>query len=214
MKSLARNYFWWPSIDKDIEDLGKRCEQCIQSRPESGNVPISPWELCSRPLERVHIDNLFLKNMNFLIITDNYSKWVEVYLVSSLTTKETIEKLEDRFGRFGNCDVPVSDNGRLFAAAEFQEFCKEKGIRHLTSAPYSPCSNGAAENAVKTFKYALKKMLNTSMMNHYLQMYRATPHCTTNEAPFKLMFGREMRTEFDTLRKDNVVRHAVKTVGG
>ncbi|XP_062704675.1 uncharacterized protein K02A2.6-like [Aedes albopictus] len=220
MKSLARNYFWWPNIDKDIEDLGKRCEQCIQFRPESGNVPISPWKLCSRPFERVHIDHLFLKNKNFLIITDSYSKWVEVYLVSSLTTKETIEKLEDCFGRFGNCDVLVSDNGRSFTAAEFQEFCKEKGIRHLTSAPYSPCSNGAAENAVKTFKYALKKMLTdsnsrgkslSSMMNHYLQMYRATPHCTTNETPFKLMFGREMRTRFDTLRKDNVVKHAVKT---
>nr|XP_029732739.1 uncharacterized protein K02A2.6-like [Aedes albopictus] len=162
MKSLARNYFWWPNIDKDIEDLGKRCEQCIQFRPESGNVPISPWKLCSRPFERVHIDHLFLKNKNFLILTDSYSKWVEVYLVSSLTTKETIEKLEDCFGRFGNCDVLVSDNGRSFTAAEFQEFCKEKGIRHLTSAPYSPCSNGAAENAVKTFKYALKKMLTDS----------------------------------------------------
>lgn len=148
-----------------------------------------------------------------------WDTWVEAYLVSTLSTKETIEKLEDCFGRFGNCDVSVSANGRSFTAADFQEFCKDKGIRHLTSAPYSPCSNGAAEKAVKTLKNVLKKMLAesssrgkslASTMNRYLQIYRATPHCTTNEIPFKLMFGREMRTRFDSLRKDNFVQQTVK----
>lgn len=51
----------------------------------------------------------------------------------------------------------------------------------------------------------------SSLMTHHLQMYRATPHCTTNETPFKLMFGREMRTRFDALRKDNNRKQTVKT---
>lgn len=66
----------------------------------------------------------------------------------------------------------------------------------------------------------MKKMLADSgnrgkslatLMNHHLQMYRATPHCTTNETPFKLMFGREMKTRFDVLRKQTNVQHFEKT---
>jgi len=26
MKTLARTYFWWPVLDKDIENIGKSCK--------------------------------------------------------------------------------------------------------------------------------------------------------------------------------------------
>lgn len=29
MKSQARSYFWWPSLDFDIETLAKNCAVCI-----------------------------------------------------------------------------------------------------------------------------------------------------------------------------------------
>lgn len=81
----------------------------------------------------------------------------------------------------------------------------------MRTAPYSPCSNGAAENAVKTVKNALKKLSSDPafqrksvalQLSSYLEMYRATKHATTGESPFKLMFGREMRIRFDKLKAD------------
>ena len=28
MKAIARSYFWWNGLDKDIENLGKSCQTC------------------------------------------------------------------------------------------------------------------------------------------------------------------------------------------
>lgn len=39
MKSFARSYLWWPSIDKDIEHLAASCSLCLLERSNChGNV--------------------------------------------------------------------------------------------------------------------------------------------------------------------------------
>nr|XP_029719404.1 uncharacterized protein K02A2.6-like [Aedes albopictus] len=142
-------------------------------------------------------------------MVDSHSKWIEVLPVRTLTSKETVEKISEFIGRFGSIGTLVSDNGTAFSSEEFQDFCSSRGIKHLRTAPYSPCSNGAAENAVKTAKNALKKLSSdpafqrksvSLQLSAYLEMYRATKHATTDESPFKLMFGREMRIRFYKLK--------------
>jgi len=41
MKSLARSYFWWPNIDKDIELIAKSCDICIMHKPEPLKVVLT-----------------------------------------------------------------------------------------------------------------------------------------------------------------------------
>lgn len=92
------------------------------------------------------------------MLIDSYSKWIEAFPVRTLTSKETIEKLCEYISRFGSIVTLVSDNGTAITSEEFQDFCTSRGIKQLRTAPYSPCSNGATENAVKTVKTALKKL--------------------------------------------------------
>ncbi|KAK3508286.1 hypothetical protein QTP70_019513, partial [Hemibagrus guttatus] len=49
----------------------------------------------------------------------------------------------------------ISDNGAAFTSAKFQKFARLNGIRHITTAPYHPSSNGQAECMVQTTKEAL-----------------------------------------------------------
>ena len=43
VKTLARNYVWWPKIDKDIEQMIKCCAGCQQNRNMPPEAPIHPW---------------------------------------------------------------------------------------------------------------------------------------------------------------------------
>ena len=49
--------------------------------------------------------------MNFLIVVDAYSKWLEVTPMGSMTSLKTIEVLRSLFARYGIPEEVVSDNG-------------------------------------------------------------------------------------------------------
>ena len=51
----------------------------------------------------------------------------------------------------------VTDNVSGFVSSEFEQFLKSNGIKHTTSAPYHPASNGLAKRAVQIVKKGLKK---------------------------------------------------------
>lgn len=134
--------------------------------------------------------------------------------MTAITSAATIEKLRECFARFGLPETIVSDNGGQLTSAEFKNFCSKNGIKHLTSAPYQPQSNGAAENAVKSFKIGMSKAFadpkNTNasletLTSRYLFNYRSSVHSTTLETPFKLMFGREMKTHFDQINPKKLI---------
>ncbi len=54
--------------------------------------------------------------------------------------------------------VLVCDNGPQFPSYEFEMFMFTNGIKHKTSAPFKPSSNGQAERYVYTLKQALHAM--------------------------------------------------------
>ncbi|KAK2575241.1 hypothetical protein KPH14_012756 [Odynerus spinipes] len=215
MKSMARQYFWWPGLDKDIEEFGKRCLTCRSSANLPEKAALVKFKEAERPFERVHIDFLGpFKGKVYLIIVDAYSKWPEIVeMAGGADTNNTIEKLRECFARFGLPKVLFSDNGRQFISQEFQIFCEKNGIKHKTSAPYHPATNGLAERAVGSFKRGLEKALKddrnksvtlTTMINRYLFAYRNAPHESTGETPAQRMFGRRLRTRFDLLNKPKV----------
>ena len=143
----------------------------------------------------------------FLVVADAHSKWPEVIPMSSTTTSKTIEVQRDLFARFGIPEQIVSDNGPQFVSEEFQAFIKSNGIRHITSAPYHPATNGLAERLVQTFKQALRAMFQSSKpvkekLAKFLIAYRNSPHSTTGESPAQLLLGRPLRTRLDLVKPD------------
>ena len=210
MKSLARSTVWWPGIDKDIEKKVKSCQQCQYNQKSLAAVPMHPWEWPKRPWSRIHVDHAGpFQNKIFLIVIDAHSKWLEVIVVPSTSSSNTIRALRTLFATHGLPEVVVSDNGTAFTSSEFQEFMKKNGIQHLRSAPYHPSSNGLAERGVQIFKEGLKKMTDGDMetrLARLLYHYRITPHSTTGVSPAELLMGRKLRCHLDLLQPDTSSR--------
>ena len=206
MKALARSYFWWSGLDKDIEDLGKSCTACqaIKSNPTA--APLHPWVWPDTPWTRIHVDYAGpFRGKMFLVVVDAHSKWPEVIMMTSSTAQQTIEALRSLFSRYGLPEQLVSDNGTQFTSAEFTHFLKANRIKHIRSAPYHPSSNGLAERFVRTFKRSLKASEGDSKsLQHrlveFLFNYRSTAHATTNVSPSELFLKRQLRTRFDLLK--------------
>jgi len=220
MKAVARQYFWWPKIDKEIEEYVKDCEACKAATNNPSKSPLIKFQEAEFPFDKIHIDFAGpFKGKTYLILIDAFTKWPEVFEMSSTNTDCTIERLKECFARFGLPRMIFSDNGRQFVSEEFENFCKNNGIIHRTSAPYHPSTNGLAENAVGCFKRSLLRALadkrnallnTTTLINRYLASYRNAPHTTVGESPAKLMFGREIRTRLSLLTKSERDKARIK----
>lgn len=181
------------------------CSDCQHYLPNPETAPVHPWEWTNSPWERIHVDFAGpFKGRMYFIVVDSHSKWPEVVPMSSTTSTATVNVLRDIFSRLGLPKTLVSDNGPQFIADEFKGFLRQNGVKHVTSSPYHPRTNGLAERFVRSFKTAMKKhnKITNKEINSFLMTYRITPHATTGETPAKLLIGRNLRTRLDLLKPD------------
>ena len=132
MKSLAKNYVWWPGMDEDIENIAKACGSCQSHRNAPPPAPLHPWTWPTKPWQRIHIDfaGPFLSK-SYLVVVDAHSKWPEIFDMSTTSATQTIATLCQLFS-------VVSENSPQFISEEFADFMKKNGIKHIQCAPYHP----------------------------------------------------------------------------
>lgn len=206
MKAVARSHVWWPALDGDITAAVEACHTCQEHQRAPRAAPVRPWPFPERPWSRLHVDFAGpLRNTYLFIAVDAYSKWIEVFPVTSCSTSVTVDCLRKMFAIQGLPDIVVSDNGPAFVSEEFKTFLRKNGIRQVLVPPYHPASNGAAERAVQTIKQKLKKAgsgdLHTQIARLLLS-YRTTPHEVTGCSPAELLMGRKLKTALGLLRPD------------
>ena len=127
----------------------------MQSMPKSAPLPLWPW--ATEPWQRVHVDFAEVRGQSFFLAVDSHSKLLEVIPMSTTVAEATISGLRLLFLRFGLPVQIVSDNGPQFTSHKFKVFLEKNGIKHTSSPPYHPASNGLAERHVQTFKHMFKK---------------------------------------------------------
>jgi len=134
-------------------------------------TPSPRVERTTEPLGLIHIDLCDLKYVQtrcgkkyFVTFIDDCTRYCYVYLLHSkdealLKFKEFTLEVENQLQR--TIKIVRSDRGGEYNEL-FNAFCREKGIIHQTIAPYSPESNGVAEQKNRTMKEMMNALLHES----------------------------------------------------
>ena len=43
MKEIARSYFWWNGLDRNIKELANSCDSCQAVKSSPAVAPLRPW---------------------------------------------------------------------------------------------------------------------------------------------------------------------------
>uniref|UniRef100_A0A8D8WCP2 RNA-directed DNA polymerase n=1 Tax=Cacopsylla melanoneura TaxID=428564 RepID=A0A8D8WCP2_9HEMI len=204
MKQLARKYCYWPKIDQDIEHLVRSCQACTLNQKSPAKAPTHHWEEPKENFSRIHIDYAGPKDGKFyLVLVDAKSKWPEIKMLNKAPdTTVTIKLLEEIFSFHGYPEFMVSDNATIFKSDVFKNYCKNRGIFQIFSAPGHPATNGLAERYVQILKSKLNKMtadLPVERLQQILQLFRATP-LSCGKTPAELYLHRNIRIRLDAIK--------------
>ena len=155
----AQDRVFWPAMQHDVRKTVLTCQVCAEFQPNNPSMPMQSHEIPDRPWSRVATDLFSLKSMDYIVLVDYYSDYIEVSPLTDTTLSSIIKFLKVQFSRHGIPDVLVSNNGPQYISREFAQFANEWEFRHVSSSPHHEKANGKAESAVKIAKNLFKKAL-------------------------------------------------------
>ena len=100
------------------------------------------------------------------------------------------------FANEGYLKEIISDNGSPFNSQEFAEFLSSHGVRHTSSSPHYPQSNGFIEHQIQTVKNLLYKAVDagTRSFQEVLSELRSTKIGNGLPSPAETLHGRSLIT--------------------
>ena len=132
-------------------------------------------------------------------MVDYTTKYFECNLLRETTSASAITSMKSVFSRHGIPRVLMTDTEPQFVSRDLRKFTSAWEIRHVTSSPLYPQSNGMVERTVQTVKNLLKKAKENGD-DPYLAIlnFRTTPK-QLERSPAQLLMGRKLRTLLPTV---------------
>ena len=130
---------------------------------------------------------------SYVLICDYFSKFPFLYRAKT-SFWSLRDHIIDLFSIEGYPDEIVSDKGPPFQSKEFAKFLSGLGIKHTTSSPGYPHSNGFIERHIQTVKNMLSKSSNTGSFQEVLADLRTTRIGTGLPSPAEILHGRNLMT--------------------
>jgi hypothetical protein len=192
---LAKSLYYWPGMWNDIRQVISQCTVCAKfgsSQQDNPRTTPPPSTYMGAPMKQIGLDLFDFGGKQYLACVDQWSGYLLVHRLSTLTASAIVKILSTWFNAFGWPQSIRSDGGPQFLG-DFKRFCRDNEISHEQSAPYNPKSNGLAESGVKAAKKLLSKAKETnSDFERLLYEYRNVPRAHGFSSA-QLMFGRAQR---------------------
>ena len=200
--------FYWFGVRTDVNLYVQMCDICtsVKGRPHRPpRAPLGEMQT-GAPLDRLSTDIMGplptsnRGNKYVLVVTDHFTRWVEIFAVPDQTAVTCAEKILDEvIARFGCPHDMHSDQGRNYVSQIFVDLCRMLEIRKTRSSPYNPRCNGQVERFNRTLIRMIKAYMKGQQRDWDKHLgclagaYRASVHETTGFTPNLLMLGREVR---------------------
>ena len=139
------------------------------------------------------MDYLNFDGKSYVLICDYFSKFPFLYRAKT-SFWSLRDRLIDLFSIEGFPDEIVSDNRPLFQSKEFAKFLSGLSIKHTTSSPGYPHSNGFIERHIQMVKNMLSKSSNTWSFQEVLADLRTTLIGTGLPSPAEILHRRNLTT--------------------
>ncbi|MCP4988050.1 MAG: DDE-type integrase/transposase/recombinase, partial [Colwellia sp.] len=212
-----RQYFYWPNQEISISEANKQCDACqhTNARTDPRSGARKPW-ISTDTFEDVSCDLIgpmpITDNGNryALTIMDRFSKYGVVVTLQDIRATTIVKAiLEHWIYVYGAPKRILSDNGTQFASIIWKLVMKTIKTKILFTTACNPEANGMIERFHDFIKKKLsirafeKKLDYWSKDNWDIYIacivysYNATVHTATGHAPFKILFGKNVRLALD-----------------
>ena len=202
---LVQTHFYWPDIDKTVQEICRGCRECQYQQPNTDpQVVLKRVQQATRPNEVVSWDIVgpyppaFDGERYLLTLQCEYSKFT---LAFPLRTKQP-EGLLRAFitgwvAPFGAPKFLRSDEGTDTDSALAQYVCHSLNITKITTPIYSPQAN-PIERWHRTLNQALRTALTQADKRYWATIapmiamqYNQSVHTVTKLKPAELFLGRD-----------------------
>ena len=202
----ASEYLWWPFMNRQIIETCEKCRECTlfgkNHKPASTYNTAESLPVLSGPNQELQLDfagpiidekgsKIFL-----LVAIDRFSKFPSV-LISKTTGAKNVTKFLDSYIRVHGLPRSIrTDHGSGFNNHLVQEFCSNRGIKHILSPVGDHRGSGLVEQSIQTIKIKLgvaqldpnfKNIKDT--VHQILEDIRKSNHSVFKKSPFELHFG-------------------------
>ena len=203
--------FYWCNMHHGVSYWCRICPNCGSRKlpPRGAKAPMRQYNV-GYPMERIAIDisgpyHVSKKgNKYLLVVSDNFTKWVDAIPLKTQEATHVAEKLVNRFiSIFG---VPLqlhSDRGTNFQSKVFQEVCSLLGIEKTRTTARRPQSDGMVERANRTIQNMIASYVSDKQddWDEHIPLlmlaYRSSVHETLGVSPAMMMFGRDLTLPID-----------------
>ena len=198
-----RTGYYWPTMREDCMRYAQRCKQCHQHAdwhkvpPEELRSIHSPWPFHTWGINILGPFPLAVRQMKYLVVAIEYfTKWIKAEPIAHITTHKVQHfAWKNIVCRFGIPKCLVSDNDTQFANQQLGKLCTKLGIKQVFASVEHPQTNEQVESANRVLLRCLKRRLEKAKgtwaeeVPRIMWAYHTTPHSTTKETPFSLVYG-------------------------
>jgi transposase InsO family protein len=138
---------------------------------------------------------------HLLVVIDKFSKWIEVWPLTSIGSEQAVAFFTNIIHRFGVSNSIITDNGTQFTGKKFLDFCEDHHIRVDWAAVAHPMTNGQVERANGMILQGLKPRIYNDLnkfgkrwikeLPSVVWSLRTTLSRATGFSPFFLVYGAE-----------------------